>query len=424
VKGYLGVMWIVAAREYRHRVWARSFLFSTIATPLLLVGVLGLTAYAGIRERNADTRAIALVDRSGLLAEAVQAALEGGGFQVEIAATGSTEEVGLAERLRDHSLRAVLILGPETIKGGQAVLRTADPPSAPRTLALEEAVRQAVVSVRVQQLEDATSLTTLLAGGGVRVEHFGEFEADEEGAGVLGREIGFVGAFLLYAMLLIYGATLLRTVHEEKIGRISEVILASVRPSQLMMGKIVGVGAVGLTQVGSWFLLGLAAVDLGLPFLMQVLPEVIPSLDVTRFMPSAGVFFFFFLCFVLGYFLYASIFAAVGSIVSSEQEVHHFQAPLMILFVVPIVLLMPTLNDPSASWVVAMSLFPIFSPILMFARVAVGAASAWQAAISVALMLGTLLGVATGAGRVYRAGMLMHGKRTTLTEIWLWMRGG
>jgi ABC-2 type transport system permease protein len=424
MRGYFEVVRTVVAREYLQRVRTKSFILSTLATPILLLGMFGITAYFGARAGSSGEQGIALVDRSGVLAESVQTALQGVGFQVEVVPPDSEEEAGLTARLRDETLRAVLFLGPETLEVGEAVLRAVDPPSAIRRLALQQAVSQAAVSVRLSEIEDGASLRTLLAGGGVRIERLEEDAADEDGAEVAGMVAGFVGAFLLYMVLLIYGATLLRAVLEEKTGRIAEVILASMRPSQLMLGKIVGVGAVGLTQVGVWFLLGALAVGAGLPFMMGMLPEMIPDLDIWALLPSAGVLAFFLVCFVLGYFLYASMFAAVGAMVSSEEEAQQLQVPVVILVIVPILFLMPTLENPTEPWAVAASLFPFFSPILMFARVAVGAAPIWQAGLSVLLMLAMLLGVATVAGRIYRTGILMQGKRPTLPEIWRWVRTG
>jgi ABC-2 type transport system permease protein len=421
--GSLGVIGTVIAREYLQRVLTKSFIFSTLGTPILFMGIFGLSAYFGARSASSGDQTIAIVDRTGVLAEPVAQAAGSGGFTLEIIAPGSDAEAALDDRLRDETLRAVLLLGPETLESGEGVLRATDPPSAIRRFALQQAVSQAAVAVRLGELEDGASLRAVMSGGGLRIEGLDGGE-DESGSEIPGMVAGFLGAFLLYIVLLIYGAMLLRAVLEEKTGRIVEVILASMRPTQLMLGKILGVGAVGLTQVGIWFLLGALAVGAGIPFVVGMLPEALPDLDVMALLPSAAVLGFFAVCFLLGYFLYASMFAAVGSMVSTEEEAQQLQFPVIMLIIAPILFLMPTLEDPTASWAVWASLFPFFSPILMFARVAVGAAPLWQAALSVLLMAGTLVGVAFIAGRIYRTGILMQGKRPTLPEIWRWVRSG
>lgn len=424
MKAYFTVVGTVIAREYLQRVMTKSFIFSTIGTPILVVGIFGLSAYFAASSGGSSEQGLAIVDRSGVLSAPITSTLENVGFRIEIVAPDTDAEAELEGRLRDASLRAILLLGPETLETGEARLRASDPPSALRRIAIQQAVSQAAVSERLAGREDGASLQQLLAGGGVRLERL-EGEAAEDGLDeVAGMAVGFIGAFLLYMVLLIYGAMLLRAVLEEKTGRIVEVILASMRPSQLLLGKIVGVGAVGLTQVGIWFAIAGLALGAGLPFVMGMLPEAIPELDVASLLPSIGVVGFFGICFVLGYFLFASMFAAIGSMVSSEEEAQQLQAPVMLLVIVPVLFLMPTLENPTATWSIWVSFFPFFTPILMFARFAVGAAPVWQAALSVVLMVATLFGVAFVAGRIYRTGVLMQGKRPTLPEIWRWVRTG
>jgi len=233
---------------------------------------------------------------------------------------------------------------------------------------------------------------------------------------------GFVGSFFLYFVLLVYGTQVMRAVLEEKTGRIVEIILSSVRPWELMLGKVLGVGAVGLTQLGIWLLSGLLIVSLGIPALVALIPAGEVPAEIREALPGVGVGAFFLVCFLLGYFIYASLFAAVGAMCSSEEEAQQLQFPVVSLVIIPVILLMPVLERPETAFAVSVSLFPFFSPILMFARVAAGAAAWWEATLSVVLMTGTLFGTAWVAGRIYRVGILMQGKRPTVPELWRWLR--
>jgi ABC-2 type transport system permease protein len=248
---------------------------------------------------------------------------------------------------------------------------------------------------------------------------------DDRVARMTGMGAGFVGAFLLYMVLIIYGSMVLRAVLEEKTGRIVEIIISSVRPWELMLGKVLGVGAVGLFQLVIWAAAGSLILTMGVPYLLAFLPiEAELLAQVRDVLPGVGVVAFFVVCFLLGYFLYASLFAAVGAMCSTEEEAQQLQFPVVMLVVFPIVLLMPTLENPDASWAQAASLFPFFAPILMFARVAASAAAMWEVGLSVVLMVGALWVTAWVAGRIYRVGILMQGKRPTVPELWRWIRQG
>jgi ABC-2 type transport system permease protein len=189
-----------------------------------------------------------------------------------------------------------------------------------------------------------------------------------------------------------------------------------------MLGKVLGVGAVGLTQLSIWILSGAIFVGVGIPSAIALLPDPGFLDEVRESIPGPGVFAYFGIAFLLGYFIYASLFAAVGAMVSSEQEAQQVQIPVVMLIVIPIATIAPVMDDPTSPLALAASLFPFFSPILMFARVAAGATALWEPLLSIVLMAATLFGIAWVAGRIYRVGILMQGKRPTLPELWRWIR--
>jgi ABC-2 type transport system permease protein len=416
------VVGTIVAREYLARVRTKTFVISTLAAPVILLLIVLIPALSGARSALAESR-IALLDRTGVLGDAVSERLAELGFEVDAAEPSPTIDIELAARIDAQELAGVLVLDEATLERGVATWRGRSPPSTLRRFGIQQAVVQAALVRRLVDMEEGEAIVNLLAGGSLRLETPAAEERPEEDRAA-GMVAGFAGAFLIYMVLLIYGSAVLRAVLEEKTGRIVEVVISSIRPWELMLGKIVGVGAVGLTQLAIFALFGVILVAMGIPALLPLLPEGVPPVDLAEFIPSAGVLAFFLVCFLCGYFLYASLFAAVGAMCTSEEEAQQIQLPVLMLVVVPVVFLMPVLEDPDSTLALWLSLFPFFTPILMFARVATGAAPAWQAALSVGLMLGTLLVTAWVAGRIYRTGILMQGKRPTLPELWRWIRAG
>lgn len=220
---------------------------------------------------------------------------------------------------------------------------------------------------------------------------------------------------IIYITILVYGVTVMRGVIEEKQSRIIEVLLSSVRPFDLMLGKLIGIGLVGLTQYFVWTVFGLL---LGLltsfPVLVsnwQSLPRIEPILLV-----------FFLVYFVLGYFLYATLYAMVGAMVTSEEDGQQMQLPVTMTIVVPMLVSTLVMRDPGGTAATILSLIPFFSPMLMFLRIGLQTPPWWQIALSIVLLIGTILGAVWVAAKIYRVGVLMYGKRPTIPEIWRWLR--
>ena len=232
----------------------------------------------------------------------------------------------------------------------------------------------------------------------------------------------FSGALLLYMVVLMYAAAVMRAALEEKTGRVVEILISSVRPWELMLGKIIGVGSVGLTQLAVWILCGVLGMTLGLPALVAARPDLVDPEVVAQALPGAGLMVLFVALFLGGYFLYAALYSAVGAMCSSEEEAQQAQFPVLFLLVAPILVLMPVMEAPNALWATIMSMVPFFSPVLLYARAGSGSIPAWQIGTSLALLYLGVWVVAWVAGRIYRVGILMQGKRPTLPELWRWVR--
>ena len=413
-------VWVVVRREYLERVRTKGFVIATLAVPLIMMGLMALSIFMGVRSQQSE-REMALVDYSGALGASVAADLDQAGWEIEVAEPSAGAAAELERRLEDDEIQAYLILDDVTAAEGAFVYRSKDGPGRVFRAISERVVAEAALSARLAGMEDPAGLRQLLGGGEL------EFQAlrdEDDGEGVdegVSLVVGFAGAFLLYITMLIYGAYVLRSVLDEKTNRVVEVVISSIRPWQLMLGKILGVGAMGLTQLGIWVAFVAVLALAGLPLAAARLP--IENVDLLQaVLPGVGVLLLFLVYFVLGYFLYAALFAAVGAMCSREEEAQQAQFPLVMLLIVPLMLQMNTINGRGFEWIEWVALFPFFSPILMFPRAAAGTVPAWMTALSLLLMAAAIAGTAWVAGRICRTGILMQGNRPTLKELVRWIR--
>jgi len=221
-----------------------------------------------------------------------------------------------------------------------------------------------------------------------------------------------VMVMLIYVAVLLYGISVMRSVLEEKTSRIIEVLLSSASSTELMAGKLLGVGAVGLTQILVWIIMaGVVA-----------LPSLATQPNFSELQLSPGVMAAFALFFLLGYLLYSTMYATIGAITTTEQEGQQLQFLIVIPLVLSVFMLMPVIRTPDSAAVVWMSLIPFFAPILMYARIVVQTPPLWQILLSLALLIGTVAGLVVLCARIYRIGVLIYGKRATLPEIVKWLK--
>ena len=406
----------VIRREYLQRVRNKWFVITTIAFPVLLLGMIFVPAML-VDGDSRQERHIAVVDQSGELFDLVAPRMAEAGYTIDTVPP-STSPQDLNVRIMDGDLGGYLLLQDGAVRTGDARFVAESRPSTLRRFTIEEIVsRSAMEANLARQGVDAASV--LVDDGELDVQALGSDDVTDDGPAFV---LAFTGTFFLYFTLLFYGVAVLRSVLEEKTGRIVEVIVSSMRPRQLMLGKILGVGAVGLTQLGVWIGSAVLILLLALPSMVAFLPEGVELSDVHEVAPGMGLVVVFATLFLLGYFLYSSLFAAVGAMCSTEEEAQQAQFPVMMLLIIPFALVAPALQSPSEPLWVGLSLFPFFSPILLFARAAAGAAALWEILAAVVLLVLTIWGVAWVAGRIYKVGILMQGKRPTLPELVRWIR--
>ena len=407
-------VWAVIRREYLQRVRSRWFVFATVGVPFLLVAATAVPIVVASRNEAAD-RTIVVLDQSGEVGPWVTGALEKGGYVVEPAST--LDEESLRRRVESGEVGGYLVVDRESLVAGHARLVVNESPSAFRQLGIRQAVIQA--ALEFQLAGTGMDVDRVLAGGTLEIERIAG-----PGGGMNDPTFAaaYAGSFVLYMVILLYAVAVMRSVLEEKTSRVVEVILSSLSPWQLMLGKILGVGAVGLTQLAVWVVVGGAILTVGLPTLLAARPALGELAALTGGLPGPSFFVYFLIYFLGGYFIFSALYAAVGAMCNSEEEAQQAQFPVMILIFVPVVALVGVIESPNSTLSVVLSLIPFFSPFLMFARAVGGAAPFWQVALSIVLMAVTLLAVAWVAGRIYRVGILMTGKRPTLTELMRWLR--
>lgn len=322
----------------------------------------------------------------------------------------------LLERIRSKEFDSYLIIPANaTAADAEFEFRSRRGGDFALTSTIKAAIDDAVRSQRLSDAKlDAAELRRLMAPVKFDAKGLDESGAEKDSSGVFAAS--FLIALMIYLTLAIYGQAILGAVVEEKETRIAEILFSSARPMTLMFGKLVGVGLAGLTQLGIWIVSAAAVVAFAAtqadlrPFLRSV-PTITPGMVV--------LFLAFFL---LGYFLYASIFALIGSAVTSVQEGGQFSFPVGLLMLVSFYFSFAVIRDPNSSVSFWVSLAPFLAPMTMPVRILAEMPPLWQIGVSIILNAATIVAFVWAASRVYRIGMLIYGKRATIPEIWKWMR--
>lgn len=434
----------IVRREYLQRVRSKWFLFSTLGIPVLLVALALLSGWLVTRDGAEPDYRVAVVDRSGTLGALVaEELIRDSIFAMPLEEWAALPEDSLSGRLLESSFNVAVLIPPGALdppdpgadrrsagfrslglQNGwgavhvRALAREGVGTGARRTI--QQAVSRALVTGRLQE----AGLGEVDAAGLLRQAEVSVVGISEDGARSQEafQAISFVLALMFYMVLLVYGQMIVRSILEEKTSDIVEVMVSSVRPWELMLGKIVGVGAVGLTQVAIWGA-ALAGLTLyGLSGTAAALAEAGVDLSTVRVPLGLVVGILCFL--VLGYLLYAGLFAGTGATLSREEDAQQASLPVVILIALPFIMAQGVIEHPDTALSVALSLVPFFSPLLMPARMLVTSVPAWQLAAAFLLMAATTLAIAWLAGRIYRVGILMKGKRPNLPELVRWVRHG
>jgi ABC-2 type transport system permease protein len=409
----------VVRREYLERVRSKLFVISTLIGPLLVIGITLVPALLMEQQRGKPLR-LAILDETGALHAAATESLgrrkAAGEGRFEIVPAAEGDPAAVRQRLSADvvagRIDGFVVLPADVAETSRAEYYGKNVSNVMDISMVDQAIEEALVRHRLKAAglteDKAAALTRKLELRTVRVTSSGARE-DRGGTFVL----AVLLMMMLYATVAMWGAAIMNGVLEEKTNRVVEVIVSSVPPSSLFWGKLLGVGAAGLTQFLFWALcMGLVAVY-GAVGSGNRMPEVSPLL--------LGSFVVYFL---LGYFLYGAMYAAVGSAVNTQQEAQSLAFPVMMPLVFGVMFFGVVVGSPDSRMSVVLSLIPFLTPLLMFLRISVLTPPAWQIVLSVVLMLGSIALFTWLAGRVYRVGILMYGKRPTFPEMVRWAREG
>lgn len=411
-------VWLIARREYLQNVRARSFVLTTIGVPVLILA-LGAVAYLSINSALAGKH-IAIASNDAALAQSVKAQLvqekKNGQMSVDVYAPATdADRKRLDTQVQQKTIEGVLTL---QVKSGVVQPAASFESRGSADYATSEMLENAVDHATTQREMSARGMSTAEVDALMKHVHI-ETLQNKNGRRKKSSAAGtfwtaYAMAFLLSFTGVMYGMNVGRSVIEEKSSRIFEVMLATVRPEEMMAGKLVGVGAVGLTQLGIW----LVAAALALASPLATLAVV----GGTKIQINGVQVVLFVVYFLLGYLFNSVLSAALAATTSSEQEYSQFWPAN----VIPIWLsfgMLPYITGNPDSWLsIAASWFPPTAPIVMFLRMGAQMPPAWQFIVSIAILVVTIYLMILLASRIYRVGILMYGKRATLPEIMRWLR--
>lgn len=422
---------LIARREYVERVHSRTFLLMTIFIPALMFGVAVVPSML-ISKYGGTTRHLVIAAADHSTAELIREEVEkhdpdedSVGFAAAHERTvrtsplvaeidtdvSPTERDALTEKVRRKQIDGVIWASPEAVASRKIDFITREVSNFGDNDAVERRIglalrRQSLSSKGLSESEIADALRP------VDLVPRSPF-----GAATPNAQATFVSVFLmvmvLYTATLLYGINVMRAVLEEKTSRVMEVMLSTATAREMMAGKILGVGAVGLTQVAIWT---------ATPAILLAIGLLGPLTGVLKGILSIKIALFFPLFFLLGYLLYSTLCAAVGSMVNSEQEAQQMQLVVMMPMILAVIVLVNIILHPGTPLSFWASMFPLTSPLIMFTRIALEPTiPGWQIALSLFLLGATIWGLLVLCGRIYRIGILMYGKKPTLPEIVKWI---
>lgn len=420
---------LIIKREFRERVASKSFVVGTLLFPMLMIGLLILPRLVG---SGGSQWNLALVSEAPPVVtdvfekvltappEAGQDADEANRYRIErVEGPIAEARERLAARVESKELDGYIALPSDVLASGAIVFRARKGGSFEVIRDLRRAGTLAVQSERLRRSGiEASAVAALVAP--VQIDEARLTAAGEQRGGALSTFLtAYVVAFLIYLMTTLYGVAVMRSVLEEKTSRIAEILMSTIRASHLMAGKIIGVGSAAVIQVVIWVAITALVVKLS-PRLGGGFSLPDPLVQALTVAPGTGVLLFTY--FLLGFFLYASVFAIVGAAVTSEQEAQSVQFMALIPMIAPMLFMQTILNAPLGGVATALGLIPFTSPVTMPMRMASTQVPPLEVAASLVLLLIGIVAVAWVAGKVYRVGILSTGKRPTLSELVRWVR--
>jgi len=440
---------LIIKREYLTRVRKRSFIIMSILGPILFASMMIIPAWMAMSE-DQEMKRIAVVDSSHLFHDVLQ-----NSQYLEFDFLQNTRLNDIKDTYKEAGYYGVLHISHIVAQEPNSVIFYSDKqPSLGTKETISNAMEQYIrdEKLKTYEIEDLDNiLKSVRTNINIRTIKMTTSGEEKESNTGLVMAIGYAGGFLIYMFIFIFGAQLMRGVIEEKVSRIIEVMISSVRPIQLMMGKILGIALVGLTQFLVWvvstLLLVTIATTIFFPEMKMSPTEKVVTQDVMSSSPvetqtevatedmdeitaifsnlknidfgvMIGSFIFYFLA---GFLLYAALFASIGAAVDNETDTQQFMLPVTIPLILSLFVLMNAINNPDSSIAFWFSMIPFTSPVVMMARIPFGVPY-WEITLSMTILVASFLGMTWVAAKIYRTGILMYGKKVNYREIWKWIR--
>ena len=414
-------IWLIIKREYLVRVRKKAFIVMTIVGPLLMAALMIVPTY--LANETQELRTIAIEE-------------DGFEFTNQIEDTDflhfskiPTEEATLIKNDFSESNYYALLY----IEGDNFTLYSNQQISLTVSKAIENQLEQIIEHQKLKAAGiDLTILSEAQSTVHITTKIITEDGSTTNSKAEASMGIGFICGILIYIFIFMYGTMVMRGVIEEKTSRIVEVIISSVKPFQLMMGKILGVALVGLTQFALWILLTIAIASVAELMFMDAssmtteLNSTQQSILLSELSNLTGginlmqIFVSFIFYFLAGYLMYSSLFAAVGSAVDAEADTQQFVLPITIPLILAFILIQPIMENPDGPLAFWMSIIPFTSPVIMMVRLPFGVAN-WELALSMCVLILSFVLTTYLAGKIYRTGILMYGKKTSYKELWKWL---
>ena len=415
-------IWTIIKREYKESVFKKSFIISTLLTPILLIGMGTIPSLLLMMDSDEQT-IISVYDESGYVAqklnENLSDTLKNGQpkFIVNILEAPTQKDNLINQQksqIENDLINGFLEIPYDVDEKGKINYYTKNVANFDINRAVRNAVSETVINKRLEESgfnpDSVNQLTKRVELATFKISKGGKEEESSFGQEYISTII-FV--LILYVTLLIYGQQIMRSIVQEKTSRIVELILSSSTPFQFMAGKIFGQGIVGLTQYVIWAILGLS---------FAVFSQQNSFGGEMTFSYDPAIFIYFIIYFILGYFFYSTLFAGIGAVTNSDQEAQQLSFPVMILIIASFLLIFMIIKNPDSDLAVILSLIPFFTPILMFTRTNLTTPGILEIGASIIIMIIAILLAIWLVAKVYRVGILMYGKRPTLPEILNWVK--
>lgn len=412
-------IWLIIKREYQVRVRKKSFIVMTILGPLLMAALMIAPIY--LATESQEERLIAVNNKERFLLEDTEF--------IHFTTIHDLEANNLSKDFSQSPYYALLYIEGKrfTLYSNQQI-----------SLRVSKDIQSQIEKIiEINNLKEAGIDPQIIENAKADIEISTKL-IDEDGSSTNSHSeasmgIGFISGILIYMFIFMYGTMVMRGVIEEKTSRIVEVIISSVKPFQLMMGKILGVALVGLTQFTLWIVLTVIISTIAeITFLdaSNMTTEMSSNeqsiilnqiANITGGINLTQIFISFIFYFLAGYLMYSSLFAAVGSAVDAEADTQQFVLPITIPLILSFILIQPIMDNPDGTLAFWMSIIPFTSPVIMMVRLPFGVDS-WELLLSMGVLVGTFIATTFLAGRIYRTGILMYGKKISYKELWKWLR--